>query len=179
MSEVTAASTPVALADRPAPARPKRSGQRKVRKYALDLLFAADLRQVPVSQVLATYAELNQAPPPARAVDLAEGVAAQIDAIDACLTPALAPGWSVERMPSIDRNLARLACYEMLYHAIAPGVAISEAVGLAEELSTEASAGFLSGLLHRVAQQSEPDEAREADMWEDEAGEDEGGHDAG
>jgi len=130
--------------------RPKRSGQRKVRKYALDLLFAADLRQTSLSKVLATYAELNQAPPPDKAIALAQGVADRVDLIDARLAAGLAPGWTIERMPTVDRNLARLACYEMMYEGVAPAVAISEAVGLAEELSTDASASFLSGALHNV-----------------------------
>jgi len=148
-------------------AAPKRSHQRKIRKYALDLLFAADLRQVSVAAVLANYAELNQAPPPAKAVDLAEGVADHVEDIDDALAASLMPGWSIDRMPTVDRNLARLACYEMMYHAVAPAVAISEAVGLAEELSTEASAGFLRGALRGVATGLEPDADWEGDEDDD------------
>ncbi len=71
-------------------------------------------------------------------------------AVDACISSALSGSWSLERMPRVDRCLARIAVTEMNYLSVAPGIAISEALELAGWLSTNESPGFLNGLLGRV-----------------------------
>jgi N utilization substance protein B len=87
----------------------------------------------------------------AYAVELVEGVEANADRIDE-LIASYAEGWTLERMPVIDRNLGRIAVYEMLHRDdIDDAVAISEAVELAGELSTDNSPRFLNGLLGRIA----------------------------
>ena len=79
------------------------------------------------------------------------GVAAHHDRIDE-LIASYAEGWTLERMPAVDRNLARIAVYELLYvDEIDDPVAISEAVELAKQLSTDDSPRFLNGLLQRIA----------------------------
>jgi N utilization substance protein B len=80
------------------------------------------------------------------------GVLAHSEDIDALLS-ATSTTWPLERMPSVDRALLRLATWEILHNPEVPsGVAISEAVEMAGELSTEASGGFVHGILAVIAQ---------------------------
>ena len=129
--------------------------RRKSRRRALDVLYSADLRDAPPATMLAdTLARLGQDVPAhmGYAVELVEGVVAHAARIDEVLA-SYAEGWSLERMPVVDRNLARIAVYEMLHRDdIDDAVAISEAVALAEELSTDESPKFLNGLLGRIAE---------------------------
>jgi len=124
---------------------------RKARKYALDILYAADLGECSVAEAMATYVTMSDHPLPAYSKRLAEGVADSDYLIDGYLAPCLKEDWTVERMPVIDRCLARIAVYEMLYADLPPAIAISEAVSLAQELSTDSSAAFLTGVLGHVA----------------------------
>lgn len=132
----------------------ERLARRKARKRALDVLFEADLRNLPPSQVLVTYLERIAKPHPehlAYAVTLIEGVAKHLDRIDE-LIASYAEGWTIDRMPAVDRNLARIAVYELLFEPeVDDPVAITEAVELAKEMSTDDSPRFLNGLLDRIA----------------------------
>ncbi|HEY9350457.1 MAG TPA: transcription antitermination factor NusB, partial [Acidothermales bacterium] len=84
------------------------------------------------------------------AIALVEGVVAHRERIDELLS-TYAVGWTLERMPAVDRNVLRIGAYEILYRDDVPdAVAISEAVGLAQELSTDDSAAFVNGLLSRI-----------------------------
>jgi N utilization substance protein B len=130
---------------------PHRSRQRKARKYALDLLYAADLRECPIEDAIRDYETMNERPIPAYSLRLARGVVDRDYLIDGYLAPSLAENWTVERMPIVDRCLARMACYEMLFADVPVPVAIAEAVGLAQELSTDSSPSFLTGVLSKVA----------------------------
>ena len=122
----------------------------KARKRALDILFESELRGLPARDTLAAR---RAADPPLNpyTVELVEGVETHRAEIDAMLARYSA-GWPLERMPAVDRNLARLAVYELQYADDVPdAVALSEAVTLAQELSTEESPAFLNGLLARIA----------------------------
>lgn len=124
----------------------------KARKRALDILFESEVRGVdPVS----TLAErLVQADPevPEYAVTLVEGVAGHRERIDELLTTYTAD-WPLERMPAVDRNLLRLATYELLWCPDVPdAVVLDEAVRLATALSTDQSPAFVNGLLARLLQ---------------------------
>jgi N utilization substance protein B len=129
--------------------------RRKARKRALDVLYEADLRDLPPGQVLETYLQRIEKPRPDHldyAVGLIEGVAKNLDRIDE-LIASYAEGWTIDRMPVVDRNLARIAVYELLYVAeIDDPVAISEAVELAKQMSTDDSPRFLNGILGRIAE---------------------------
>jgi N utilization substance protein B len=129
--------------------------RRKARKRALDVLFEADLRNLPPAQVLTGYVERLARPLPAHlpyAETLVHGVAAHQDRIDE-LIASYAEGWTIDRMPAVDRNLARIAVYELLYvDEIDDPVAISEAVELARQMSTDDSPRFLNGILGRIAE---------------------------
>jgi len=122
----------------------------KARKRALDVLFEAELRDRPVLDVLAERAADGIPPLPAYAADLVRGVYAHQERIDELLAEH-AQGWALERMPAVDRNLLRIGTYELLWADDVPdAVAISEAVQLARDLSTEGSPAFVNGLLARL-----------------------------
>jgi len=131
------------------------SARRKARKRALDVLYEADLRREPITDLLAAYLDRLQSPKPEQlgyTVTLVEGVAAERDRVDE-LIASYAEGWTLERMPVVDRNLARIAVYELLFSDdVDDAVAITEAVELAKTLSTEDSPRFLNGLLGRIAE---------------------------
>jgi N utilization substance protein B len=129
--------------------------RRKARKRALDVLYEADLRDLPPAQVLTTYLDRIVKPRPDHldyTVSLVEGVAKNLDRIDE-LIASYAEGWTIDRMPVVDRNLARIAVFELLYVSeIDDPVAISEAVELAKQMSTDDSPRFLNGILGRIAE---------------------------
>jgi N utilization substance protein B len=129
--------------------------RRKARKRALDVLYEADLRDLPPMQVLTTYLDRIAKPRPDHldyTVSLIEGVAENLDRIDE-LIASYAEGCTIDRMPVVDRNLARIAVFELLYVGeIDDPVAISEAVELAKQMSTDDSPRFLNGLLGRIAE---------------------------
>jgi len=139
------------MAEGPKTSMPAR---RKARKRALDVLYEADMRNEGIQGVLANVLGRIEPPPPPHlpyAVSLVEGVASHKERIDE-LIASYAEGWTLERMPVVDRNLARVAVYELLYvDDIDDAVAISEAVELAKQLSTDDSPRFLNGLLARIA----------------------------
>jgi transcription antitermination protein NusB len=121
----------------------------KARKRALDILHSADVTGRAPVEVLAGEEE----PVPKFARTLVHGVAAHSTEIDAIIGAA-ADRWTIERMPVVDRNLLRIAIFELLFAGDTPaGVAINEAVELAKLLSTEDSGRFVNGLLGRVARE--------------------------
>jgi transcription antitermination protein NusB len=124
----------------------------KARKRALDLLFEAEVRGLPVLELLAERIAAADPPVSDYAAVLVRGVhehAAQIDE----LLGAYSEGWAVARMPAVDRNVLRIGAYELLWRDDVPdAVAISEAVTLAGDLSTDDSPGFVNGLLGRLLQ---------------------------
>ena len=130
------------------------SARRKARKRALDVLYQADLRGEPRPKILSAYVALLEEPKPQYlpyTVQLVEGVEAHAGRIDELIS-TYAEGWTLERMPVVDRNLARIAVYELVYNdEIDAAVAITEAVELAETLSTDDSPRFLNGILGRIA----------------------------
>ena len=125
----------------------------KARKRALDLLFEAELRGEPVIALMEERSALGPEggpPVPEYAAELVRGVQAHRERIDELLA-SYAEGWTLDRMPGVDRNVLRIGAYELLWADDVPdGVAISEAVQLARELSTDASPSFVNGLLARL-----------------------------
>ena len=133
------------------------SARTKARKRALDILYSADMRQITVPQALAAEAE-RAASEPAReaswlyAREIVDGVVDNQAEIDE-LIETYAQGWTLKRMPAIDRALIRIGIWEIVYNDEVPdGVAISEAVEAATVLSTDDSAGFVNGLLAKISQ---------------------------
>ncbi len=125
----------------------------KARKRALDVIFEADQRGLNLSEVLASRRETPSAetPLPEYAAALVQGVVDRWTEIDAALA-AHAQGWTIARMPAVDRAALRLATWEILFNDdVPPAVAIDEAVDLVTELSTDESPAFVNGVLGAIA----------------------------
>jgi N utilization substance protein B len=125
------------------------SARRKARKRALDLLFESEMRGVLATQLLVSRPsdELSQAEYVGAIVAGVDEHKAKIDE----LIHTYAEGWDMDRMPVIDRNLLRIALFEILWNPeVDDKVAVSEAVEIAQELSTKDSASYINGILGRV-----------------------------
>jgi N utilization substance protein B len=128
----------------------------KARKRAVDLLYEADLRGADPVSTLAERIALADPPISDYTVELVEGVTEHRQAIDELLS-SYAEGWTLERMPGVDRAVLRVGLYELLWSADVPdAVAIDEAVELAKVLSTDESPRFVNGLLGRVLRNQLP-----------------------
>ena len=131
------------------------SARSKARKQALDLLYEADIRGSSSLELLQSR-DLIEEGPDARPIrdftrDLISGVTANSRKIDELIT-TYAQGWDMDRLPAVDRNILRLAIYEIVWSAdLADGIAIDEALTLAKELSTEESAGYIHGVLGKIS----------------------------
>jgi N utilization substance protein B len=119
------------------------SARAKARKAALDLIFAADLKgQLPNPLELDLMEREHR--------EYTDQLISGVDRIDT-LIHTYAEGWDKDRLPAVDRNILRIAIFEILWGDVDDSVAISEAVILAERLSTEDSARFINGLLARIS----------------------------
>lgn len=137
------------------PERAPLSGSRtKARRAALDLLFEAEQRGVNAGELLASRlaAPVGEAPLREYTVALVEGVVAHWRTIEEALG-TYSQGWSLDRMPAVDRAILRVGAWEILYNDDVPdAVATQQAVELATALSTDASPGFVNGLLSRLSE---------------------------
>ena len=130
------------------------SARGKARKHALDVLYEADIRGIPAADVLRDKVQrrATDAQPEVNAyvADLVGGVTSHVTHIDELLS-SYSMGWTLDRMPAVDRAVLRIGAYELLWRDDIPdAVAIAEAVGLAQQLSTDDSASFVNGLLGRL-----------------------------
>ena len=131
------------------------SARSKARKTALDLLYEADIRGTSAVETL-KLRDVVEEGPDARPIreytrELIIGINDNHRKIDELIT-TYAQGWDMDRMPAVDRNILRLAIFEILWATSTPdGVAIDEALVLAKELSTDESAGFIHGILGRIS----------------------------
>jgi N utilization substance protein B len=126
------------------------SARSKARKRALDILFASELRgDDPIKALLTAIADGEGATNPYTG-DLVRGVVAHQPEIDELLRGA-AQGWTLERMPAVDRNVLRLGVFELLYvDDVADAIAITEAMNLVRDLSTDESPSFVNGILGTI-----------------------------
>jgi transcription antitermination protein NusB len=123
----------------------------KARKRALDIVFESELRGLAPGATLVDRKQAADPPLNPYTVTLVEGVIAHQAAIDALIS-AYSTGWSLSRMPAVDRTVLRLGVFELLYVDEVPAaVAINEAVSLVKELSTDESPAFVNGVLAKIA----------------------------
>ncbi|MGF1664006.1 MAG: transcription antitermination factor NusB [Kineosporiaceae bacterium] len=128
------------------------AARRKARKRAVDLLFEAEQRQVDTTALLEERMHDPERPATGYTVEVVAGVAEHRERIDEVLQ-TFSHGWALDRMPAVDRAVLRMAIWELLHNPeVPPEVAISEAVGLVTDLSTDDSPRFVNGLLARVAE---------------------------
>ena len=131
------------------------SARSKARKQALDLLYEADIRGGSALEFLQSR-DVVEDGPDARPIrdftkELIAGIAENSRKIDELIT-TYAQGWDMDRLPAVDRNILRLAIYEIVWSTeLADGIAIDEALTLAKELSTDESAGYIHGVLGKIS----------------------------
>lgn len=123
------------------------SARSKARKRALDVLFASEMRgEDPIGALERAIAD-GEGPTHAYTEVLVRGVVTHQERIDALLTE-YAQGWTLDRMPAVDRNVLRLGVWELLWADDVPdAVAVSEAMALVRDLSTDESPSFVNGVL--------------------------------
>jgi len=133
------------------------------RRRALDILYEADLLGRPIAEVLARHRDDPEAgAPDAYTVELVGGVERLLPELDGRIGAA-SEHWTVERMPLVDRNLLRLATFELVARPEVPtAVVLDQAIELAKLLSTADSGRFVNGVLGHVAREvrgaPEPDD---------------------
>jgi N utilization substance protein B len=133
------------------------SARTKARKRAIDLLYSADLRGIPLDRAIADAAQ-RAATEPAReaswlyAREIVDGITDHGEEIDE-LIQTYAQGWTLERMPAVDRAILRMGVWELLFNPEVPdAVALAEAVEQATLLSTDDSPKFVNGLLAKIGE---------------------------
>lgn len=127
----------------------------KARKRALDILFASELRREDPVEALDRAVAEGEGPTNPYTGDLVRGVQDHRARIDELLSE-YSTGWSLERMPAVDRNVLRIGLYEMLWVDDVPDpVAVTEAMALVRELSTDESPQFVNGVLGSLLRNKE------------------------
>jgi N utilization substance protein B len=128
----------------------KRSEERKV---VLEILFARELNPNSVEEIIQARKACGEAVPSEFGQRLISGIFEHLNELDS-LIEKYAENWRVERMPLTDRNILRLALYEIIYETDIPvGVSINEAVELAKTYGTDDSGRFVNGLLGRLVRE--------------------------
>lgn len=126
--------------------------RREARREAVRILYQSDMAGRPPLDVLDEQRSLGRRIP-GFTEGLVRGVAERLAELNE-LIGGHAEGWTLARMAAVDRNVLRVACYELLYREDVPvAVAIDEAVEIANELSTEDSGRFINGILGRIARE--------------------------
>lgn len=141
------------------------SARGRARTRAVEVLFEAEQRDEPALEVMTRRRAHDDKQLGAYTEEIIRGVLLRRPEIDEAVQ-TWSRGWTLERMPAVDRTLLRVGAWELLYNDDVPdAVAVAEAVGLARELSTDDSPGFVNGLLGRLqkikptllaAQQADP-----------------------
>ncbi|MDR1851857.1 MAG: transcription antitermination protein NusB [Propionibacteriaceae bacterium] len=127
------------------------STRHKARKRAVEVAYSADLMERPLLKEFARLNEAAENPPRLYTQELIYGLAEHLPEVDEALETALEPsGWTLPRLSHLDKAIARVACYEIKFGHLAKPVAISQAVRLADELSSDNSAAFLNGVLAAI-----------------------------
>ncbi len=126
------------------------SARGKSRKRALDVLFESELRGLELDGTLQQRLDAGEPPVSDYTVRLVRGIVDERESIDG-LIASYAEGWSLDRMAGVDRNALRIGVYELLHVDDVPdAVAVSEAVTLVRELSTDESPAFVNGVLSSI-----------------------------
>lgn len=128
------------------------SARGRARRRALEILFEAEQRDSdPLKGIQQRRDSTDQTINP-YTVEIVHGVVAEREQIDEILS-TYAQGWTLERMPSVDRSILRVGTWELLFNDEIPdGVAVAEAVSVARDYSTDSSPEFINGLLGRLQQ---------------------------
>jgi N utilization substance protein B len=162
----------------PLPRRKPRSGEElairrhQARVIALQVLFEVDVTDHPVAEVLPRALEEQDAIEPIaeHASRLVNGVLDQAETLDARIAVA-APAFPVDQLPPVDRNVLRVATFELLRETgVPPKVAINEAVEIAKRYGGPNASKFVNGALRTILERIEQDRTRDSDTKSDETG---------
>jgi N utilization substance protein B len=138
--------------------------RRAARELALNVLYQIDVAKIPQQEALETALEHTDLEESASEFDVAlvNGAMENLKTIDKNLS-RLSVGWELQRQPAVDRNILRMAMYEILYLDQVPAsVSINEAVELAKKYSTEESSRFVNGVLGTLVRECEAKEEEHA-----------------
>jgi N utilization substance protein B len=126
------------------------SARTRARRRALELLFEAGQRRLAMDELVTMRSNDPDYPMKEYAVEIVKGITEKQAEIDEIIS-TYSEGWTLDRMPAVDRSLLEIGTWEMLFNDEVPDkVAIDEAVSLARQFSTDDSPGFVSGLLSRI-----------------------------
>lgn len=134
-------------------ARSAHSARTKARKRALDVLFASEAQGRTAADALADERSGDR-PLNDYTAEIVLGVEQHRARIDELIS-SYAQGWTLERMPAVDRNVLRIGVFEVLFTDVPDSVAVSESLGLVRELSTDESPAFVNGVLGAVVRDRE------------------------
>lgn len=135
-------------------------GRRKARETALQTLYNLDITGGRIEDAIrARVEDAKDASDPGYGADLVKGVAGNMAAIDGLIERS-SDNWTIERMPVVDRNILRIAVFEICFSGDVPYKAvIDEAIELAKRYGSEESAPFINGILDKVRKEKYPDKA--------------------
>jgi N utilization substance protein B len=135
------------------------ASRHRSRHRAVQILYQCDIRQIPVDEALAAYydslySEEHEKPPPRDGFmeELVRGTSARAAEIDKQIVEH-SEHWRLERMPAVDRNIIRMAIYELMTKKIPPAVIIDEALDLSRRFSGDDSVSFVNGVLDSIRKQ--------------------------
>ncbi|OEF98442.1 transcription antitermination factor NusB [Desulfuribacillus alkaliarsenatis] len=134
--------------------------RRQAREKALQILFEIDIKKETDIQLIVRerFEDDNVTKKQQQFIEeIVAGTHANLQAIDEMLVKVL-EGWNIERIGKVERNILRLATYEMFFTDIADSIAINEAVELAKVFSTGQSASFINGILAKLIKTKDPAE---------------------
>ena len=122
----------------------------KARKRALDILYASELRGEEPTTALDRVIAAGEGPTNDYTSELVRGVVEHRSRIDELLAD-YSEDWTLDRMPAVDRNVLRLGVFELMWADDVPdAVAVTEAIALVRDLSTDDSPGFVNGILGNI-----------------------------
>ena len=126
------------------------SARTKARKRALDVLFESEVRGLELDGTLEERLAAQEPPVKEYTVEIVRGVTEHRSKIDGLLS-SYSEGWGLDRMPAVDRNVLRIGVFEVLYvESVPDAVAVTEAINLVRDLSTDESPNFVNGVLGNI-----------------------------
>ncbi|MHB1005146.1 MAG: transcription antitermination factor NusB [Chloroflexota bacterium] len=139
-----------------------KGSRRRARVLALQTLYEVDATEHPAQEVIERHLSEEETPPEVAdfAKELVDGVLAHLGEIDEVITGA-APNWPFNQMARVDKNILRLAIFEVLFNntRVPPKAAINEAVEMAKTFGSDSSSRFINGVLGTVAAKATPQQA--------------------
>lgn len=125
------------------------SARGKARRRAVEVLYESDVREGGVDEALTSLSSRMQGPVNPYTDEIVRGVQEHREQIDETLA-TYAQGWTLDRMPPVDRAILRVGTWEVLWGDVPDAVALAEAVQLANDLSTDESGKYVNGVLARI-----------------------------